>query len=947
LVDLDPGDFPQTRRRALVTTELVRAVVSAGVDRGWITPEVAWDVAARCLAGTARSVHEALEGSLSPQRIDELLIELSPSLGTEEEGAAAALRARPTLAAPVAPSAGLTSALAATAEAGALRGAPVRGAADGRYSVAEELGVGGLGRVVRATDRVVGRVVALKTLKEGMGMAPDVVERFMAEACVTGRLEHPNIVPVYEIGTFGNGQPYYTMRVVKQRNLQDVLGSKTLRAEWPLVRLVGAFVQISRALAYAHRLGVLHRDIKPENILLGDFGEVYLADWGNAKAMKDSPIANAHGSSRRPSSVPPGGHVFPDSHRTTLSEPSGLSGTPGYIAPEQIRGDRARTDRRADIFALGVVLYEILTGQHPFDAPTVLGVILATQTRAAKPPRSVSPTCPLVLEDLCLAMLAKDPHNRPESADRVALEAEAFLEGAQERERRHEEARRLCELAQLPVERSAALGEERARLLAEAGAMLRGVKGHESLDRKRGGWELEDRAAMVEREQAISAAEAIDLFTKALAYDPMSIEARASLSDLYWTRAREAEAERRPALRVYYEALVSEFDVGRYSALLRADAMLTIDTTPSGAAVAVHLYVQKDRVLVPAEPRIIGRTPIVEALLPPGSYLLVLKRNGYRDVRYPVLLSRGAHHVAKVGLYTDAEIGEELVYVPAGQFICGGDPLAPASLPLSEPELEDFAIARFPVTFREYCAFLDALDRIDPALAERRAPHDLRGAEGTVVQRGPSGLWEPCDSLIEGEASRMFPAADGHLWNVPVVLVDWFDAAAFCRWRNEIEVAAARESGQPPPAPLRLPTEIEWEKAARGPDGRVHPWGDHFDPTFCLMQGSRPFLAQAEPVGTFPTDCSPYGVRDMAGGMREWMGDIHGERSWHELLAEVEPAPSKERSASPERMIRSGNWVSMAEYCRSASRSRFFGLMRGAGVGFRLARSLHRARKEP
>ena len=977
-------------------------MVAAAVARGWLTPEAAWDLACRVAieggaaprppaegssmgalppnpraegssmgalppnpraegshdqesagAGgsdvTVRSLSEWLEGALAPERIEELVVALAPSTGGEttgeDGGAVGPGRERPTLAAavdaPLGPAAPPASSIA---EPG-----------DGRYAIAEELGIGGLGRVVRATDRSIGRVVALKTLKEGVGMAVDVLDRFMAEACVTARLEHPNIVPVYEIGSFKNGQPYYTMRVVKQRNLQDVLASKTLRAQWPLVRLVGAFVQVSRALAYAHRLGVLHRDIKPENILLGDFGEVYLADWGNAKAMAGSPIASPP-QARRPASAPPeyvqaqppaprGREPATTSRRTALSEPSGLSGTPGYIAPEQIRGDRARTDHRADIFALGVVLYEILTGQHPFDAPTVLGVILATQTRVPKPPRSVAPSCPLVLEDLCLAMLAKDPLNRPESADRVALEAEAFLEGAEERERRHEEARRLCELAQLPAERSHALGEERERLLTQARELLRGVKGHEPVERKRAGWELEDRASMVEREQAISAAEAIDLFTKALAYDPVSIEARACLSDLYWTRAREAEAERRPALRVYYEALVSEFDVGRYSALLRADAMLSIDSSPPGAVVTAHLYAQKDRVLVPVEQRILGRTPIVEARLTPGSYLLVLKRAGYRDVRYPVLLTRGGHHVANVALYTDAEIGEEFLYVPAGSFFCGGDPLAPSALPPAEPELEDFAIARFPVTFREYCAFLDALDRVDPALAEQRAPHDLRGAEGVVVQRGPSGLWEPCESLIEGEARRMFPPEEGHLWNVPVVLIDWFDAAAFCRWRTELDGAQAHEAGAALRSPARLPTELEWEKAARGTDGRVHPWGDHFDPTFCRMQGSRPFLAQAEPVGTFPTDCSPYGVRDMAGGMREWMGDIQGERTWAELMAEPEPARTTERGASPERMIRSGNWVSMAEYCRAASRSRFFGLMRGAAVGFRLARSLHRTRK--
>src|SRR5262249_45809760 len=182
-----------------------------------------------------------------------------------------------------------------------------------------------------------------------------------------------------------------------------------------------------------------------------------------------------------------------DAPREGEHEQSGLSGTPGYIAPEQIRGDRPKIDHRADIFALGVVLYEILTGEHPFDAPTVLGVILATQTRTPKPPRSLVPNCPLLLEDLCLAMLAKDPANRPESADRVAAEAEAFLEGAKERARRREEARRLCELAKVPVQRGRALAREREQLVAEARRLLQDIRGYEPIDHKRPGWTLEDR----------------------------------------------------------------------------------------------------------------------------------------------------------------------------------------------------------------------------------------------------------------------------------------------------------------------------------------------------------------------------------------------------------------------------------------------------------------------
>ena len=902
-------------------SQIVRAAVTSASARGWIGAGAMWEIACRCAREAPVSLYDVFIGYLTPERVDELVGSL-PAPEPPDSGGAVESREIVTLQAPDAETASVPRSFGGGPE-------------EARYSVAEDLGVGGIGRVVRATDHVIGREVALKTLKDGVGMAGEVVQRFLAEAQVSARLEHPNIVPVYEIGAFPSGQPYYTMRIVEQRSLQDVLASGTLRAEWPLVRLIGAFVQISRALAYAHQRGVLHRDIKPENILLGDFGEVYLADWGNAKLIPGS--AMAHGPRPAARSSPPGAMMTaPDSATRPAGnrDQSGLSGTPGYIAPEQIRGDRERTNHRADIFSLGVVLYEILTGQHPFDASTVLGVILATQTRVPRTPRTFFPNCPLLLEDLCLAMLSKDPDARPESAERVAAEAEAFLEGARERERRHEEARRLCELAQLPVERNRELGHFREELLDEARRLMQDVKGHEPVECKRPAWVLEDRAAAIEREQSISAAEAIDLFTKALAYDPMSVEARASLSELYWSRAVEAEAERRWALKVYYEALVSEFDVGRYAALLRADAMLSIESDPRGAVVTAYLYVEKDRVLVPVEQRILGRTPLVEARISPGSYLLVLKRTGFRNVSYPAHLKRGEHHVADVTLYSEAELGQGFVYVPGGTFACGGDHLAPSSLPRSEPELPDYAMARYPVTFREYCAFLDALTSIDPALAERRAPHDLRGSEGYAVRRGESGRWEPIETIIEGDARKMFPIEDGHLWNVPVVLIDWFDAVAYCRWRSEVDGVM-----------VRLPTELEWEKAARGVDGRVHPWGDHFDPTFCLMQASRPFLAQAEPVGTFATDRSPYDVRDMAGVMREWVADIQGERTWDEFSAEREPAATTTRGASTERVVRSGNWISMADYCRSSARSRLFALTRGMGLGFRVVKPLHRGYK--
>jgi serine/threonine-protein kinase len=232
----------------------------------------------------------------------------------------------------------------------------------------------------------------------------------------------------------------------------------------------------------------------------------------------------------------------------------------------------------------------------------------------------------------------------------------------------------------------------------------------------------------------------------------------------------------------------------------------------------------------------------------------------------------------------------------------------------------------------EYCAFLDELERGDPALADKRAPHDQSGALGAYARRDAKGRWEPDPVIIEGEARRMFPAGEGHEWNVPAYLVDWFDALAYCRWRS------ARDG-----VDIHLPLEAEWEKAARGVDGRFYPWGDRFDPTFCLMRESRPHAPQPEPVGTFATDESPYGVRDMAGGMREWVGDVFAERPWEELAAEPEPGPGTPRGDSSFRRVRSGCWSTDSKWARAASRGvGQFALTRGTGLGFRCAKTLSR-----
>lgn len=776
-----------------------------------------------------------------------------------------------------------------------------------RYVEGGLLGEGGMGKVVAALDRVTGRTIALKTARDA-----EESQRFVAEARIAAQLEHPAIIPVYDLGVLPDGRQFYTMPIVRHRSLGNVLELSRPRTQWPLARVCALFVQVCRALAYAHARGVLHRDLKPANILLGEYGEVYVADWGVAKVSGHAELSATE----------------IDATLTERTEAGTIVGTIGYLSPEQARGT-TDLDARTDIFALGVILYEILTGERPFAGPTATEVLNATLATTPKPPRLHDPSCPLVLDDLCLRMLAKDREERPASAAEVATEIEAFLEGAKERARRSAEADRLASEARVHAERLDGLEQEQDALRRRAREVLRDVRTWEPIERKRPGWELEDQTEKLGRDHARELAAAVESYAQALGYDRDNPRVRSGLAELYWHRTERCREARDEPGETYYESLVREYDDGRYARILSADARVSLESDPPGASVVAYRYVEEDRVLRPREPRSLGATPVREARLPPGSYLFVLSMPGYPDVRYPALCLRADHHVAKINLYTREEIGPGLVYVPGGPCIVGGDPDALDPLPRQTVVLPDFAIGRLPVTFAEYLGYINELEQDDPAEAMKRLCNS-NVSEDLSIARDASGLWTTVwDKIVEGPG-RAF-CAEERVGELPVCCVSWFDAVAYCRWfAGKHRIAC------------RLPTELEWEKATRGADGRFFAWGSRFDPTFSKMRDSRPGFGQPEPAGSFPADVSPYGVHDLGGGMRSWVGDIHGELSPEAALAEPEPAPGTPRDEAGTRVLRGGAWLNSMQYCRAASRNRLFTLIRDTSYGVRIARSLSR-----
>ena len=697
-----------------------------------------------------------------------------------------------------------------------------------RYHDIKLLGRGGMANVTLAYDDILNREVALKEVRTNPNL-PNAGELLLTEARITGLLDHPGIVPVYDVGGDEFGVSFYTMRALMQPSLADQMCDDTLNT-MTLEEAVTAIRQVCLTVQFAHDRGVVHRDLKPANILLGDYGEIYVVDWGVARVV-DETLGITH----------------------PLEERRGvIVGTLQYMSPEQARGDIDKIDTRSDVYGLGGILYFVLTGTPPYLEEHLLALREAVLTQELDPVEVRAPgrNIPKELSEICLKALEKDPERRYQSAKEMASELGSYLAGEKRRSRALEVVNREIAKGRASQRKWMTLRQQSAELGSECRKLEFQLPAWAPAEEKALLWAMQSEMDHLEIEAERAFTEATRHLSQALAQGVPAPEASRTLGDMYWLRLEEAEAHNRTAECIAWEGRILQYGDEESRSRLSAVGRIVAKSAEPDLSINLARFKEVGRRLVPET--FIAKRPLPQDMdnVKPGSHLLLVTGAEGQSVRVPIVVSRGEALTLELSMPAADSIPEGFTFIPGGEFRLGQSPTP------QRPEVNAFAIMTHPVTCQDYLDFLNDVRLSAPEGASLHAPRIHEDAP-SYFDQDSEGAYQLPDKDPEGDA-----------WHPgwPIIMVNYGDCLAYAAWRSE------RDGRQ-----YRLPTSLEWQKAARGVDGRPYPWGYHFDATFCCMRDSARGRSMPAPVGTFEADCSPYGVRDMAGTVVEWTSTLKSD----------------------------------------------------------------------
>jgi formylglycine-generating enzyme required for sulfatase activity len=756
--------------------------------------------------------------------------------------------------------------------------------AEQRYLLGPELGRGGMGVVFRATDLQLGREVALKVARGGSGpQAERRRRRFLREARIAVQLAHPHILAVFELHEDEGGSAAYTMPVVEGLAFDTALAAAHGRSgEWTVARCLGVLARVCDAMAYAHERGVVHRDLKPANVLVGRFGEVYVADWGLARRREETEEGEGAEQAEEADGIPAPGAAG-------LTAEGDVFGTPAYMAPEQAAGQTSRIGPLADVYAVGAMLYHLLAGRAPHVGADG-GAVLAELRRGPPLPLGrVAPRAPAELVAIAERALQREPEQRYSSMAELRDDLRAFLEG---RVVRAYESGALAELRKwIGRHRGLAVGAGLALVTALAGALAVG-------------WQ--DRAALREERLSTDALRLRDLRERAEQLWPA---VPAVLPDLrQWQREAEVLMARRGEHQARRDRSQGERRVqaDEYLAALERLSAQGGAWTSVGERIELAANLERRSIDEPraawiaAAGRVAADARFAGFELAPQLGLVPLGPDPESGLEEFAHLASGVP-VERDGegvLLLRPECGVVLVLVPGGEFAMGVEPPGPGR-PLGadnvDPRSEDFERPVHSVPLAPY-----VLGKFELTRAQW-----LRAAE-----EDPSLYADP-----EVERLGLHPVT-GVTWN----------AASSWLFRRD----------------LVLPTEAQWERAARGVGrGWWSPPAGEGDELLArhaaeLRAAENLGLSGPAPVGTHRAN--PFGLHDLLGNVCEWCQDRWGPYT----LPTASDTGERLAQGTEMRVYRGGAYALPADWVRASHRLRDGPEFRTAITGVRPAYRLRR-----